>query len=235
MTDATRVKVLNYLVRLHFAYLVAIPLLGLASWWFVRRSSLALMIIAGFAAIAAYYALLSEKYHLTTHLPSALYVVFLGPALIMISSLLGGGLWYFFIDATFVEVGGMCAGIVVGATVKGLNEKEYGMPVILYIFMGGFIAVWGWGVLRTHGQFRWYDNIWLVVALINVGYGHSRMFISGDLELNYGGTRAAARAGADWLPGPLQDQQGFSLILVFAILIVLSPVVLGFLSYIMRG
>ena len=218
-------------MRLHFAYLVAVPLLGIVSWWFVRRSFLAVMIFAGFAAIAAYYALQSERYHLTTHLASAISTVFVGPLLLMVSSILGGGIWFFFIDATFVEVGGMCAGIVIGATVKGLREREYGLPLILYVFMGGFLLAWGWGILRTHVQFHWHDNIWMAVAFLNAAWGYSRMFISGDLDLNYGNTRAAARAGADWLPGPLQDDQGASLILIFAILIVLSPLLLGLLGY----
>lgn len=234
MSPDTRGRFLDFLVRLHFAYLVAIPVLGLVSWWFVRRPSLLLMIIAGFAAIAAYYALQGEKYHLTTHLPSAIQTVFVGPVLLLISSVLGGGLWFFFLDATFVEVGGMCGGIVVASTVKGLREKEYWNPAILYFFMGGFLAIWGWGILATHGQFHWYDNIWLAGAFLYTAFGYSRMFISGDIELMYGNTRAAERSGAPWLPGPLHDEKGFSLILVFAILIVLSPLVLGILEYISK-
>lgn len=234
MSPETRRKLLDFLVRFHFAYLVAIPTLGLVSWWFVRRSSLMVMIIAGFAAIAAYYALQVEQYHLTAHLPSAATTVFVPPILLVTSSILGGGLWFFFLDATFVEVGGMCGGIVVAATVKGLREKEYFMPAVLYIFMGGFVAVWGWGILVTHRQFRWYDNIWLGVAFLYTAYGYGRMFISGDVELMYGNTRAANRAGAEWLPGPMQDEKGFSLILVFAILIILSPIVLGFMEYISK-
>src|SRR5204862_1718020 len=116
MLSDKRLKFLACLARLHFAYLVAVPLLGLLSWWFVQRSSLGLMLISGFAAIAAYYSLQVERYHLTTHLPSALWVIFLGPLLLFTSSLFGGGLWFFFVDATFVEVGSMCAGIIVGAT-----------------------------------------------------------------------------------------------------------------------
>lgn len=224
-------KLLALLVRLHFSYLVAIPLLGLVSWWFVRRPSLLLMIIAAFAAIAAYYALQAEKYHLTSHLPSAVTTVFVGPLLLLVSSMLGGGFWYFFLDATFVEIGGMCGGIVVAATVKGLAEKEYRNPAVLYLFMGGFLAIWGWGIFVTHGQFHWYDNIWLAAAFLFSAYGYSRMFVSGELELLYGNTGAAARAGASWLPGPLQDDKGFGLILVFAILIILSPLVLGLLEY----
>src|SRR5262249_2032791 len=150
--------------------------LGLLSWWFIQRSSLGLMIIAGFAAIAAYYSLQVERYHLTTHLPSALWIIFLGPILLVTASVLGGGLWFFFLDATFVEVGGMCAGIVAGATARGVMEKEYGMPAVLYFFMGGFIGVWGWGIVRTHGRFHWYDNIWLAAAFANSAYGYSRMF-----------------------------------------------------------
>ena len=105
------------------------------------------------------------------------------------------------------------------------------MALILYVFMGGFLVAWCWGILRTHGQFHWYDNIWFAVAFINAAWGYGRMFISGDLDLNYGNTRAAARAGADWLPGPFQDDQGVSLILIFAILVVLSPFLLGILGY----
>src|SRR5437763_1330265 len=116
MSPDTRRKLLYFLVRLHFAYLIAIPLLGLISWWFIWRSALTIMIIASFAPIAA--------------------------------------------------------------------------------------------------------------------YSYSRMFISGEVELRYGGTRAALRAGADWLDGPLQKDKGFALILIFAILIVLSPFVYGLLKYV---
>src|SRR5580765_1016261 len=113
MTPEIRSRLLHYLVRFHFAYLIAIPLLGLVSWWFIRRQSLIVMIAAGFAAIAAFYSLQIERYHLTRHLPSALWVALTGPLLILTASLLGGGLWFFFLDATFVEIGGMCGGIVV--------------------------------------------------------------------------------------------------------------------------
>src|SRR5947207_10035385 len=82
MLSDKRLKFLACLARLHFAYLVAVPLLGLLSWWFVQRSSLGLMLISGFAAIAAYYSLQVERYHLTTHLPSALWVIFLVPLLL---------------------------------------------------------------------------------------------------------------------------------------------------------
>ncbi len=234
LSSKARRQLLNFLVRFHFAYLVAIPLLGLVSWWFVRRSALMLMIIAGFAAIAAYYALQTEQYHMTAHLPSALTTVFVGPALLVTASVLGGGLWFFFVDATFVEIGGMCGGIVVAATVKGIREREYTNPAILYFFMGGFVAIWGWGIFVTHRQFHWYDNIWLAAAFIYSAYGYGRMFISGDVELLYGNTRAASRAGAAWLPGPLQEEKGFSLIVVFAVLIILSPFVFGLLEYISK-
>src|SRR5947207_15910441 len=118
MSPDTRRKLLYFLVRLHFAYLIAIPLLGLISWWFIWRSALTIMIIASFAPIAAYYSLQGERYHLTTHLPSAVWVVISNPLFVLIFSLFGGGFWFFFLDATFVEIGCMCAGIVVGATVK---------------------------------------------------------------------------------------------------------------------
>jgi hypothetical protein len=192
------------------------------------------MIAAGFAAIAAFYSLQIERYHLTRHLPSALWVVLSGPLLLLTASAFGGGLWFFFLDATFVEIGGMCGGIVVGATVKGIEEGEYRMPAILYLFMGGFIAVWGWAIIRTHAQFHWYDNVWLAAAFVNSAYGYSRMFISGEVELRYGNTRAAARAGVGWLDGPLNEDNGFALILVFAVLIVLSPFVLGVMNYILK-
>ena len=234
MTPETRSRLLHYLVRFHFAYLITIPLLGLISWWFVRRQALIVMIVSGFAAIAAFYSLQIERYHLTKHLPSALWVILTGPLLLLTASLFGGGLWFFFLDATFVEIGGMCAGIVVGATVKGLEEREYKMPAVLYFFMGGFVVVWGWAIVWTHGQFHWYDNVWLVVALINSGYGYSRMFVSGEVELRYGNTRAAARAGAGWLDGPLNEDRGFVLILIFAVLIVLSPFALGVMNYLLK-
>jgi len=231
MTPETRSRVLHYLVRFHFAYLITIPLLGLFSWWVIWRQALLVMIAAGFAAIAAFYSLQIERYHLTTHLPSALWVVLTGPLLLLAASVFGGGLWFFFVDATFVEIGCMCVGIVYAATIRGIEEREYKMPAVLYLFMGGFVVVWGWGMVRTHGGFHWYDNVWLVAAFVNGAYGCCRMFVSGEIELRYGNTRAAARAGAEWLPGPLQDDQGFSLILVFAILIILSPFALGLLDY----
>src|SRR5215213_2709393 len=118
-------KLLASLVRFHFAYLIAVPLLGIISRWFLQRSLIGWMIASGFAAIAAYYSLQAERYHLTAHLPSALWVVFSSPLLLIVSSLLGGGFWYFYLDASYVEVGGMCAGIIAGATVKGLKEREY--------------------------------------------------------------------------------------------------------------
>lgn len=232
--DNRQRQLLAQLVRLHFAYLVAVPLLGIVSWWFLGRSLLPLMIFSGFAAIAAYYSLQAEKYHLTTHLPSALWVVFSSPLLLLISSLSGGGFWYFYLDAAFVEIGGMCAGIIAGATVKGIKEREYFAPVVLYIFMGGFLIIWGWGVFRVHKNFDWRDNIWLILALVNEIYIYSRMFVSGDIELEYGHGRAARKAGADLLEGPFKGDDGFSLILVFAILVVLSPFVLGILNYLFR-
>ena len=226
-----RRKLLAYLVRAHFAYLVAVPLLGIVSWWFLRRPLLPLMLFAGFAAIAAYYALLAERYHLTTHLPSALWVVFSSPALLLVASLAGGGFWYFYLDAAFVEVGGMCAGIVAGATVKGLKEREYFFMGVLYLFMGGFLAVWGWGVFAMHRAFAWHENVWLVAALANEAYIYGRMFISGELDLEYGHGRAARRARADLLPGPFRDDQGSSLVAAFGVLVVLSPFVIGLLNY----
>ena len=231
MTDENRAKLLHYLCRFHFAYLITIPFLGLISWWFVRPSALAAVIIAGFAPIAAYYALQVERYHLTTHLPSALWVTISGPLLVLISSIRGGGIWFFFVDATFIEIGGMCAGIIVGATVKGIREREYFYPGVLYVFMGAFVAVWGWLIWQAHAVFRWQDNVWLLAALANETYGYSRMFISGDVDLYYGNTRAAKRAGADWMRGPLKDEHGFALILVFAVIIILSPFVIGLLRY----
>src|SRR6185369_15436494 len=140
MTPETRSRVLHYLVRFHFAYLVTIPLLGLISWWVIWRQALLVMIAAGFAAIAAFYSLQIERYHLTAHLPSAIWVVLSAPVLLVTASIFGGGLWFFFGDATFVEIGGMCLGIVAAATVRGLDEREYRMPAILYLFMGGFIV-----------------------------------------------------------------------------------------------
>lgn len=226
-------KLLTLLVRFHFAYLVAVPLLGIISWWFLWRSAIGGMIAAGFAAIAAYYALQAEKYHLTTHLPSALWVVFSSPLLLIISSLLGGGFWYFYLDAAYIEVGGMCAGIIAGATVKGLKEREYFYMGVLYVFMGLFLAVWGWGLVKLHRRFDWYDNIWLVLALLNEIYIYSRMFISGELEVEYGHGRAAQKAGAGLLPGPVKDD-GAMLIGVFAVLIVLSPFIIGILSYLFK-
>jgi hypothetical protein len=234
MSPDNRRKLLSYLVRVHFAYLVAVPVLGIISWWFLRRGSMPLMIFSGFAAIAAYYSLLAERYYLTTHLPSALWVVFSSPLLLLIASLAGGGFWYFYLDAAFVEVGGMCAGIVAGATVKGLKEKEYFFMGVLYLFMGGFLAVWGWGVFREHKIFDWYDNMWVIAALANETYIYSRMFISSELDLQFGHGRAARRAGAGLLSGPFRDDQGFSLILVFAILVVLSPFIFGLLSYLSK-
>ena len=70
-----------------------------------------------------------------------------------------------------------------------------------------------------------------VAAFLNGAHGYSRMFISGEVELRYGNTRAAARAGAGWLEGPLNDDRGFVLILIFAVLIVLSPFALGVMNY----
>ncbi len=224
-------KLLAALVRLHFAYLVTVPLLGLVGWWFVRRDSLPLMLICGFAAIAAYYSLQAERYHLTEHLPSALWVVFSSPLLLVVSSVLGGGFWFFYVEAAFVEVGGMCAGIIVGATVKGLKEREYFFPAVLYVFMGGFLLSWGWGVFRVHGDFEWYDNLWLLAALANEVYGYSRMFVSGDIDLEYGHGRRARASGAGLLPSPLKYDDGASLIGAFAVLVVLSPFVIGLLNY----
>src|SRR3954468_620330 len=172
MTHDARSRLLHYLVRFHFAYLITIPLLGLISWWFIWRAALLLMIIAGFAAIAAFSSLQVEPCHLTRHLPSAVWVVMSGPQLLLTASLFGGGLWFFFADATFVEIGGMCAGIVAGATVRGIEEHEYKMPAILYFFMGGFILVWGWAIMRTHREFHWYDNVWLLAAFANAAYGY---------------------------------------------------------------
>lgn len=232
MTDETHSRFLHYLVRCHFAYLITIPFLGLVSWWFVRPSALALVIITGFAPIAAYYSLQIERYNLTKHLPSALWVTISGPLLVLIASIRGGGIWFFFVDATFIEVGGMCAGIIIGATVKGLREREYFYPVVLYVFMGAFSAGWGWAIYQAHAGFRWQDNVWLIAAFINEGYGYSRMFISGDVDLYYGNTRSAQRADAGWMPGPLKDEHGFALILVFAIIIILSPFVIGLLKYV---
>ncbi len=224
-------RLLAWLVRLHFAYLVTVPLLGLVGWWFVRRDSLPVMLICGFAAIAAYYSLQAERYQLTTHLPSALWVVFSSPLLLVVSNLMGGGFWFFYVEAAFVEVGGMCAGIIAGATVKGLKEREYFFPVVLYIFMGGFLVSWGWGVLRVHRGFEWHDNLWLLAALANEVYGYSRMFISGDIDLEYGHGRRARASGAELLPSPLKADDGASLIGVFAVLVVLSPFIIGLLNY----
>ncbi|HKQ99982.1 MAG TPA: hypothetical protein VJT09_04875 [Pyrinomonadaceae bacterium] len=231
MSSERQSKLLVHLLRFHFAYLTLVPLLGIVSWWFLRRSAIGWMIATGFAAIAAYYALQAERYHLTTHLPSALWVVFSSPLLLVISSLLGGGFWYFYLEAAFIEVGGMCAGIIAGATVKGLKEREYFNMGVLYTFMGGFLLFWGWGVFHLHKSFAWYDNIWLVFALLNEVYIYSRMFISGELDLEYGHGRAARRAGADLLDSPFKHDDGFSLVLAFAILVVLSPFILGLLSY----
>src|SRR5688500_3517424 len=133
-------RLLSKLVRFHFAYLVAVPLLGLVSWWFINRQALPWMIASGFAAIAAYYALRADRADLTTHLPSALCVGFSSPLLLLSSSLLGGGFWYFYLDAAFLEVGGLCAGLVIGSTPL-IKQKEYFSPVVLYIFMGGFLVV----------------------------------------------------------------------------------------------
>jgi hypothetical protein len=226
-------KLLVHLVRFHFAYLVAVPLLGIISWWFLQRQLLGGMIASGFAAIAAYYALQAERYHLTTHLPSALWVVFSSPVLLVISSLLGGGFWFFYLDAAFVEVGGLCAGIIAGATVKGIKEREYFYMGVLYVFMGVFLVIWGWGVFKMHRGFNWHDNIWLIAALANEIYIYGRMFISEELDLEYGHGRTARRTGADLLPGPIKDD-GFSLILTFAVLVVLSPFILGLLSYLLK-
>ncbi|HEX8922972.1 MAG TPA: hypothetical protein VF766_15970 [Pyrinomonadaceae bacterium] len=226
-------KLLVSLVRFHFAYLVAVPLLGIISWWFLARPLVGWMIASGFAAIAAYYSLQAERYQLTAHLPSALWVVFSSPLLLLVSSLLGGGFWYFYLDAAYVEVGGMCAGIIAGATVKGLKEREYFYMGVLYTFMGGFLLAWGWGLAKLHRNFAWYDNIWLILALANEIYIYSRMFISGELDLEYGHGRAAQRAGADLLPAPFKDD-GAWLIGMFAILVVLSPFVLGLLNYLFK-
>jgi hypothetical protein len=160
--------------------------------------------------------------------------VFSSPLLLLIASLAGGGFWYFYLDAAFVEVGGMCAGIVAGATVKGLKEKEYFFMGVLYLFMGGFLAVWGWGVFQAHRNFDWHDNLWLIAALVNEIYIYSRMFVSGELDLEFGHGRAARRAGADLLSGPFKDDQGFSLILIFAVLVVLSPFIFGLLNYVFK-
>jgi hypothetical protein len=100
--------------------------------------------------------------------------------------------------------------------------------------MGGFLLFWGWGVFNLHRSFPWYDNIWLVFALFNEVYIYSRMFISGELDLEYGHGRAARRAGADLLEGPFRQDDGASLIAAFAILIVLSPFILGLLSYLFK-
>jgi hypothetical protein len=234
MTPETRSRLLHYLIRFHFAYLITIPLLGLISWWFIWRQALIVMIASGFAAIAAFYSLQIERYHLTEHLPSALWVVLTGPLLLLMASFFGGGMWFFFLDATFVEIGGMCAGIVYAATIRGIDEREYKMPAILYLFMGGFIAVWGWAMAKTHTKFHWYDNVWLVAAFVNGAYGYSRMFVSGEVELRYGNTRASVRAGAGWLNGPLNEDNGFVLILIFAVLIVLSPFALGLMNYFLK-
>ena len=234
LTGDRRRRLLRYLTGLHFAYLVAVPLLGIISWWFLDRRWLALMTFSGFAAIAAYYALQAERYHLTTHLPSALWVVFSSPLMLFIASLTGGGFWQFYLDAAFVEIGGMCAGILAGATVKGIKEKEVFSPVVLYIFMGGFLAVWGWGVFRVHRDFDWHDNAWLVAALLNEIYIYTRMFVSGDITLEYGHGRAAQRAGAELLEGPFRVDDGFSLLLAFGILIVLSPFIIGLLTYLFK-
>lgn len=226
-------KLLTSLVRFHFAYLIAVPFLGLVSWWFLWRAATGGMIAAGFAAIAAYYSLQAERYHLTAHLPSALWVVFSSPLLLIISSLLGGGFWFFYLDAAYIEVGGMCAGIIAGATVKGLKEREYFFMGVLYLFMGLFLAVWGWGLWKLHRSFYWYDNIWLALALVNEIYIYSRMFISGEIDLEYGQGRAAQKAGAELMPGPIKDD-GSLLIGIFAVLIVLSPFILGILHYIFK-
>jgi hypothetical protein len=226
-------KLLVYLIRFHFAYLVAVPLLGIVSWWFLQRPLLPWMIASGFAAIAAYYSLQAERYHLTSHLPSALWVVFSSPLLLIISSLLGGGFWYFYLDAAFIEIGGMCAAIIAGATVKGIKEREYFFMGVLYLFMGVFLVVWGWGLFKLHRSFAWYDNIWLVLALLNEIYIYSRMFVSGEIELEYG-HGGARSAGADLMPGPFKEDEGFSLILVFAVFVVLSPFILGLLNYLFK-
>lgn len=227
-------QLLVSLVRFHFAYLVAVPLLGIISWWFLNRPALPWMIASGFAAIAAYYSLQAERYHLTTHLPSALWVVLSSPLLLLISSLLGGGFWYFYADAAFVEVGGMCAGIIAGATVKGIREREFFYMGVLYLFMGLFLAVWGWGLFKLHKNFPWHDNIWLVAALANEIYIYSRMFVSGEIDLEYGHGQAARRAGADLLPGPFKADDGVSLLMAFGVLIVLSPFIVGLLNYLLK-
>lgn len=234
MSPDSQRKLLAFLVRLHFGYLVAVPLLGLVSWWFIGRSALPWMIATGFAAIAAYYALQAERYHLTTHLPSALWVVFSSPLLLVVSSLLGGGFWIFYLDAAFVEIGGMCVGIIAGATVMGIKEKELFSPVVLYIFMGGFLVFWGVGVFHVHKNFEWSDNVWFAAALANEIYIYSRMFLSGDVTLEYGHGQAARRAGADLLPGPFKDDSGTSLLMAFGVLIVLSPFIVGLLSYLFK-
>ena len=233
LTPDRKSKLLHRLVWLHFAYLVAIPLIGTVSWWFLNRPMLPWMIGTGFAAIAAYYAIHAEGYHLTTHLPSALWVVFSSPLMLIISSLLGGGFWYFYVDAAYVEVGGLCAGLVVAVTGE-IKRKNFFSPVVLYIFMGGFLIFWGWNVYQVHKKFEWYDNIWLVLAFLNESYGYIRMFGSGGTDLEYGHGRAARAAGATLLPGPFKDDQGTSLLMAFGALVVLSPFVVGLLNYLLK-
>ena len=226
-------KLLHYMVRLHFAYLVAVPLIGTVSWWFLARPLLPWMIAIGFAAIAAYYAIQAQGYHLTTHLPSALWVVFSSPLMLVISSILGGGFWYFYLDAAFIEVGGMCAGLVVAVTGE-IKRKNYFSPVVLYIFMGGFLIFWGWGLYQVHKKFEWYDNIWLILAFLNESYGYIRMFTSGLTTLEYGHGRAARAANATLLPSPVKDDDGTSLLMAFGALVVLSPFIVGLLNYLFK-
>jgi hypothetical protein len=232
MTPDKERKRLAWLVRLHFGYLVAVPLLGMVSWWFLGRSQLPAMIISGFAAIAAYYAILAEGYHLTAHFPSALWAVFSSPAMLVVSSLLGGGFWYFYLDAAFIEVGGMCVGLIAGVTGQ-IKYKDYFPVVVLYLFMGAFLVFWGLGIYRAHSVFPWYDNIWLVMAFGNEAYGYSRMFVAGRTSLEFGHGRAAREAGARLLPTPLKDD-GTGLLMAFGVLIVLSPFVFGLLNYLLK-
>ena len=224
-------KILGVLIRIHFAYLILAPILGLASWFFIDRSSLILMVISGFAPVAAYYALLAERYSLTKHLPSALWAVFASPMLLLISSLLGGGFWFFYLDAMLVEVGGMAGGITVAAIAKGIKEREFFLAGVLIFFMGGFCFVWGRAAFFLHRQFDWFDNIWFVIALVIEIYNYSFMFLKRDLKLEFGSNRFFPESNDDFAPGPYQKEPMPLFILLFAVLMVLFPFIVGLLNY----
>jgi hypothetical protein len=112
-----------------------------------------------------------------------------------------------------------------------IKRKNYFSPVVLYIFMGGFLIFWGWNVYVVHKKFEWYDNIWLVLAFVNESYGYIRMFTSGSTTLEYGHGRAARAAGAGLLPSPVKSDDGTALLMAFGALVVLSPFVVGLLNY----